>query len=96
MPVYNLIEYIKNYSKTSGTLWNYYKDILTDPIKDSESFNYKTSIIRKTVNDGDTKDVELTVPLKYLSNFWKTLDMPLIICEISLALTWSENCVLTD
>ena len=54
MPMYNLIEYSKNYSKTSGTLWNYYKDISTDPITNSESFKYKTSITGKTANDGNT------------------------------------------
>ena len=42
------------------------------------------------------KNIEIVVPLKHLSNFWKTLDMPLINCEVFLTLTWSENCVLTD
>ena len=42
------------------------------------------------------KNLEIAVPLKYLSNFWRSLDMPLINCEVSLTLTWSENCVLTD
>ena len=42
------------------------------------------------------KNTDIVVPLKYLSNFWKTLDIPLINCEVSLILTWSENCVLTD
>ena len=69
MPMYNLIKYSKNYSKTSGTLWNYYKDISTDPIKNSKSFKYKTSITGKTANDRNKKDVEFSVPLKYLSNF---------------------------
>ena len=90
-PMYNLIEYSKNYSKTSGTLWNYYKDISTDPITNSESFKYKTSITGKIANDGNTKRV--FVPLKYLSNFWKIL---LINFEVSLTLTWSKNCVSTD
>ena len=36
------------------------------------------------------------MPLKYLSNFWRTLDIPLIRCEVSLTLTWSENCVITS
>ena len=47
MPMYNLVEYTKNYSKTSGRLWNYYKDILPDPITNSESFKDKTSITGK-------------------------------------------------
>ena len=92
----NLIEYSKNYSKTSGTLWNYTKDISADPITNSESFKYKTSITGKTANDGNTKEVEFSVPLKHLSNFWRTLYMPLINCEVSLTLTWSKNCAITD
>ena len=95
MPMYNLIEYSKNYSKTSGTLWNYYKDISTDSITDSESFKYKTSISGKTANDGNTNCVKVSVPLKYPRSFWKILDMPLINCKVSLSLTWSKNCVLT-
>ena len=42
------------------------------------------------------KEVEFSVPLKLLNNFWKTLDMPLIICELSLTFTWSKNYVITD
>ena len=86
MPMYNLTEYSKSYSKTSDTLWNYYKDIATDPITNSESFKYKTSITGKTANDGNTKEVECSIPLKHLSNFWRTLDMPLINCEVSFGL----------
>ena len=76
-----------------------------DAITNSESFKYKSSITGKTSNanqgteQGNTKtkrNLEIVVPLKYLSNFWRSLDMPLINCEISLTLTWSENCVLTD
>ena len=96
MLMYNLVKYSKNYSKISGNLWNYYKDILINPIINSESFKYKTSITRKTANDRVTKEVELSVPLNYLSNFWRTLDMSLINCEISLSLTWAKKFVLTD
>ena len=46
--------------------------------------------------DNNTKNVEIVVPLRHLSNFWRTLDMPLINCEVSLILTWSKNCVLID
>ena len=91
-----MIQYIKNYLKRSGTLWNYYRDISTDPITNSESFKYKTRTTRKTANNGNIKDVGFSVPLKYLSNFWKTLDMPLINCEVNLILTWPKNCFLTD
>ena len=87
MPMYNFIEYIKNYSKTSGTLWNYHKDISTDPITNSESFKYKTNITGKTGNNGNTKEFEFSLPLKHLTIFWRTLHMPLINCEVSLTLT---------
>ena len=53
-------------------------------------------ITRKTPDNGNEKDVEIMVPLKYLSNFWRTLEMPLINCEASLNLLWSPNCVITN
>ena len=64
MPMYNLIEYSENYSKTSGSLWKYYKDVHNDNLADSESFKYKVKIIGKTPGDDNTKDVEIMVPLK--------------------------------
>ena len=96
MPIYNLIEYSDNYSKTSGSLWQYYKDDPNDNLADSKSFKYKVKITRKTHADGNTKDVEIIVPLKYLSNFWRTLEMPLINCEVNLILTCSKDCVITN
>ena len=69
MPMYNLIEYSDNYSKTSGSLWQYYKDDPNDNITQSESFKSKIKITGKTPAAGNTKDVEIIVPLKYLSNF---------------------------
>ena len=96
MPMHNLIEYSDNYSKTSGSLWQYYKDDPNDNIENSESFKYKIKITGKTPNNGNTKDVEIIVPLKYLSNFWRTLEMPLINCEVNLILTWSKDCVITN
>ena len=96
MRVYNLLEYSKNYEKTFASLWNYCKDISIDPITNSESFKYKTSTTGKTADNGNTKKFEYSVPLKHLRNFWRTLDMPLINCEVNLILTWSKNCVLND
>ena len=94
--MYNLIEYSDNYSKTSGSLWKYYKDDPNDNIADSESFKSKVKITGKTPADRNTKNVEIIVPLKYLSNFWRTLEMPLINCEVNLILTWSKDCVITN
>ena len=125
MPMYNFLKYSKNYRRTIGSFWNYYRDepnnsplndgdpstinYNADPVTNSESFNFKSHITGKTSNpneeNGDSteqrnrktkKRLEIVVPLKYLSNFWRTLDMSLINCEVSLTLTWSENCLLTD
>ena len=95
MPIYNLIEYSDNYAKTSGSLWQYYRDEPNDNLADSESFKSKIKITGKTPNDVE-KDVEIMVPLKYLSNFWRTLEMPLINCEVTLILTRSPTCVITS
>ena len=95
MPMYKLIEYRDNYSKTSGSLWQYYRDEPDNNLADSESFKSKIKITGKTPNNGNEKDVEIMVPLKYLSNFWRTLEIPLINCEVSLTLIWSPNCVVT-
>ena len=103
MPMYNLIEYSDNYAKTTGSLWQYCKDIPArnannnivafDANNTTDSFKFKAKITGQTGNDG-TKDIEIIVPLKYLCNFWRTLEMPLINCEVNLILTWSSNCVL--
>ena len=105
MPMYNLIEYSDNYAKTTGSLWQYCKDIparnanannvITDFTEGNltDSCNFKLKMTDKTGNRG-TKDVEIMVPLKYLSNFWRILLMPLINCEVNLILTWSSKCVL--
>ena len=96
MPMYNLIAYSHNYSKTSGSLWKYYKDDPDDNITDSASFKSKIKMTGKTPDDGNTKDVEIVLTLRYLSNFWRTLEMPLINCQVNLILTWSKYCVITD
>ena len=93
--IYNLIKYSDNYSKTSGSLWQYYRDDPSDNLTDSESFKSKIKMTGKTPDDGNTKDVEILVPLKYIRNFWRTLEMPLINCEVELILTWSKNCVIS-
>ena len=106
IPMYNLFEYNKNYRKTTGNFWNYYKDETNSGlggdsnvnylIKDSKYFDYKTSITEILEgNNTEKKDVNV-VSLKYLSNFWRTLDKPFINCEINIILTWTENCVLTS
>ena len=108
MPMCNLFEYSKNYRKTTGSLWNYYRDEPSNLLSsNSGSFKYKTSIAGNTNNvsaDGADYDAnkvgknktEVVIPLKHLSNFWRRLNIPLINCEVELILTWSKNCVLAD
>ena len=96
MPMYNLTEYSDNYSKTSGSLWQYYKDEPNDNLANSESFKSKVKITGGTPTGGNTKDVEIVAPLKYLSNFWRTLEIPLFDCEVSLLLTWTSTYVVTN
>ena len=96
MPLYNLLEYSDNYPKTSGSLWQYYRDKPNDNLADSESFKPKIKITGKTSAAGNEKGVEIMVPLKYLSNFLRTLEMPLINCEVNLSLAWSSICVITN
>ena len=96
MAIYNLIEYSNNYSKTSGSLYQYYKDDPNDNIAQSESFKSKIKITGKTPTNGDTKDAELIVPLRYLDNFWRHLEMLLINCDVILLLTWSKDCAISS
>ena len=107
MPMYNLLEYSKNYEKTSGSVFNYYRDeaskitigagnnAINISIRNSESFYYKTEITASLDTGEDEKeDVKIAIPLKYLGNFWRSLDIPLINCEITLVLSWYKECVL--
>ena len=100
----NLIEYSDNYSKTSGSLWQYCKEILAvnsagiivdfNGANATDSFNFKTKIIYQSDEYERIDKVEIMVPVKYLSNFGRILEMPLINCEVELILTWSAGCVI--
>ena len=92
MPMYNLREYSNNCSKTSGSLWQHYKDEPNYNIANSESFKFKVKITGSTPVVGNTKDVKINVPLKNFSN----LEMSLINCEAIFSLTWSITCVITN
>ena len=117
--MYNLLEYSKNYRKTIGSLYNYYRDELTNynipannvfnniRVVNSNTFKYKNKIMGNTynvaagaagydANKNGTQTVELVIPLKYLGNFWRALNMPLISCEVSLELKWNKNCIITS
>ena len=96
MPMYNLMEYSNNYSKTSGSLWKYCKEIpavndnadivVFSAANVTDSFNFKTKTTGRTGENG-INNVEIMLPLKHLSNFWSTLEIPLINFEVELILT---------
>ena len=108
--MYNLIEYNDNHSKTSGSFWQYCQEIPAvnnagnivdfNGANATDSVNFKAKmLIQKMLKTGQANNdgiinVEIMFPLKYLSNFWKTLEMPLINCEVELILTWSAGCVI--
>ena len=117
MPMYNLLEYSKNYRKTIGSLYNYYRDELSDDsdnnnfdnikVVNSEAFKYKNKIIGNTynidagaqgydANKNGKQEVEIAIPLEYLGNFWRALNIPLISCGVSLELKWNKKCVITN
>ena len=103
--MYNLIEYSDNYSKTSGSLWQYCKDIPAvnnngdnvdfNGTNAIDSFNFKAKITGQTDDDGEINNVEIMVSLRYLNNFWRTLEMLLINFEVNPILTWSAYSLLT-
>ena len=95
-----MIQYSDNYSDTSESLWDFKRDEVVNNAdvtnnNNAPSFKYKASIIGNTENNGTKNGVKIAVPLKYLSNFWRSLEMPLINCKVELLLKWIENCVLT-
>ena len=112
MPMYNLLENSNSYPMTSGSLWNYYRDEVNDSAKESndannfrinnnkrttsKSFEYKTKWIGSTPNNDRRLDTEVILPLRYLSNFWRSLDLPLINCEIELDLPRSKYCLISE
>ena len=108
MPMYNLIEYSDNYQDSSATLYQYKRDEPSedDAVADltadnSSSFEYKIKLLgnvtRVVGNAAGVRrlNVKIVVPLKYLSNFFRSLEMPLINCKIKLNLTWKKECVLS-
>ena len=103
MPMYNLIEYSDNYQDSSATLYQYKRDEPPDNIDNnlatntSSSFKYKVDLLDNPdiVNNVARRNLKIVVPLKYLSNFFRSLEMSLINCEIKLNLSWKKVCVLS-
>ena len=110
MSMYNLPEHSDNYFMT-GSLWNYYRDEVNNTANKndaagnwidykktitSKSFEYKTKVIGSTSAANSRLKAEVVVPLKYLSNVWRSLDLHLINFEIELDLTWSRKSILSE
>ena len=104
MPMYNLTEYSDNYQDSSATLYQYKRDeppednAVADLTADnSSSFKYKIKLLGNVIEvAGNTAgvrrlNVKTVIPLKYLSNFFRSLEMPLINCKIKLNLTWKKK-----
>ena len=108
IPQYNSPKYSRITEKTTDSLWNCYRDEPSNPLSsNSESFKYQTSITGNSYNVGageagydenkvGKNETKVVIPLKHLSNFWRSLNIPLINCEVELILTWFKNCVLID
>ena len=104
MSMYNFIEHSDNHSDTSGSLWHFKRGKVPAgnvklTIDNSQSFKCKAALLGKTADavnntNSSVKDAKIVVPLKYLSNFWRSLEMPLINCKVYLELNWIENCIL--
>ena len=91
MPMYNLIEYSDNFSDTSGSLWDFKGDEIVNNANvtnhdNAPSLKYKASIIGNTGNNGTKNGLKIALPLKYLSHFWRSLEMPLINCKVEISL----------
>ena len=108
--MYSLLNYSKNFRKTTGSFWNYYSDMPKSeylgnnertrvfyPISGSESFDYETKLVG-TLPDGEDEleNIKIVVPLKNLNSFIFNLNFLMINSEIELILKWSQNCVLTE
>ena len=109
MLMYNLLEYSDNYSMTSGSLRNLYRDQINGSATEnndddskinnnrtitSKSFEYRTKLIGSTPDDNSILGANVVALLKYLSNFWRPLDFPLINCKIKSGLSWSKACII--
>ena len=104
MPMYNLIEYNHNYLKTSGILWQFYRDVSSVNVDGAvidfieanaitESFSLKVKLTGQ-IGNNRSKHFEIMVPLKHLSNFWRSPEMSSINWEITLDLNWSGKCII--
>ena len=99
MPVYNLLEYSDNYQDSTGSLYQFKRDEPPDDnanvANNTTSLVYKSKLISGT-DDNNVNNVKLVVLLKYVSNFFKSLELPLVNCKINLELTWHKDCMISS
>ena len=99
MPMYNLLEYSDNYQNSTVSLYQFKRDEPPNYNKDVEddisSLEYKSKLVKGTDNN-NVNNVTLVVPLKYVSNFFRSLEMPLVNCKIDLELTWHKDCMISS
>ena len=98
MPEYNLLEYSDNYQDSTGSLYQFKRDKPPDDnvdvVNNTSSLVYKSKLISGT-DDNNVNNVKLVVPLKYVSSFFRSLEMPLVNCKIDLELTWHKDCMIS-
>ena len=98
MPMYNLLEYSDNYQDSTGSIYQFKRDERDDNANvanNATSLVYKSKLISGT-DDNNVNDVELVVPLKYVSNFFRSLELPLGNCKIDLEFTWHKDCMISS
>ena len=100
MPMYKLIEYSGNYSDTSWSFWQFKRDEIEGnnnlSVDNLSSFKYKPNIIGDLIKAWTRNRVKIVVPLRYLNNFWRSLEIPLINCKVELSLKWYKNCMFSS
>ena len=99
MPMYNLLKYSDNYRSSTGSLYQFKRDEPPDDnadvANDTTRLVYKSKLIKGTDNN-NVNNVKLVVPLKYVSNFFRSLEMPLVNCKIDLELIWHKDCMISN
>ena len=105
MPMCNSIEHSDNYSDTSGSLWQFKREeqakenngnLSIVSTENWSSFKYKSNLIGTISNEGRKNEVKMAVLLKFLSNFWRSLEMQLINCKVELSLTWNKTWIFSN
>ena len=100
MPMYNLLEYSDNYQDSTRSFYQFKRDEPpddnTDVADDTTSLVYKSKLIKGIDDDNNVNNVKLVVPLKYVSSFFRSLEMPLVNCKIDLELTWHKDCMISS